>query len=295
MAKIIAISGPTGVGKTKIAVALAEEINAEIISFDSRQIYKELNIGVARPSQEELHRVKHHLIAHKSIHDSYSAQDFANDANAILSDSHHYILVGGTGFYLRALEFGLDELPDISKETRAKITNEYETFGLLHLQNRLKEIDEESYYTIDIENPRRIQRIIELWEEHKLVYSEIIGTLDTKKREIQHIVLDIPREELYHRINIRVDDMVENGLLDEAKALFPNRNLNALNTVGYKELFDYFDSTMPLDTAIDKIKQHTRNYAKRQITWNRKYLKDAHWINPTENGALQMIQKIMNF
>ena len=298
--QLIAISGPTGIGKTKIAIELAKRINAEIISFDSRQIYKELNIGVARPNIFELREVKHHLIAHKSIHDRYSAQDFVYDFQKTTNDeqrtTNNYILVGGTGFFLYALENGLDELPDISEETRNRIQIEFDKYGLKYLQNQVQEIDPESYRTMEITNPRRLQRIVEIWEETGEVYSELIsrnGVKALSDLRIKNIVLDIPREILYQRINKRVDDMIEDGLIEEVKRVYPNRHLNALNTVGYKELFDFFEGKCNLNEAIDKIKQHTRNYAKRQITWNKKYLKDAIWINPLETKSENILKSLI--
>lgn len=299
--KLISISGPTGIGKTKVAIELAKKLNAEIISFDSRQIYSELSIGVARPSEEELAEVKHHLIGHKSIHEKYSAQDFVKEVESIKSkvkSQKPLILVGGTGFFLFALENGLDELPDISEKTREKVQNDFEEFGLEHIQKRVHEIDPASYASMEITNPRRLQRIIEIWEETGDVYSELVSG-DSRMHgndgeklsqlDIKNIVLDIPREILYERINRRVDEMIKYGLIEEAKHYFPDRNLNALNTVGYKELFAYFDGEMSLEEAIDKIKQHTRNYAKRQITWNKKYLADALWVNPLSENTFQTI------
>lgn len=294
--KLISISGPTGIGKTKVAIELAKKLNAEIISFDSRQIYSELSIGVARPSEEELAEVKHHLIAHKSIHDKYSAQDFVKEVHEIINNeqltNNNFIFVGGTGFFLHALENGLDELPDISEITRTKVQREFEEKGLEYIQSRVQEIDPTSYANMEITNPRRLQRIVEIWEETSEVYSELISKdshlhgNDTKSQnqlKIKNIVLDIPREILYDRINLRVDEMIKYGLIEEAKHYQPHQDLNALNTVGYKELFSYFDGEMDLNEAIDKIKQHSRNYAKRQITWNRKYLKDALWVNHLED------------
>jgi tRNA dimethylallyltransferase len=311
--KLVAISGPTGIGKTKLAIELAKKLNAEIISFDSRQIYSELNIGVARPSEEELAEVKHHLIGHKSIHDKYSAQDFVKDVYTILDSrirendkyskisdltSQIYILVGGTGFFLFALENGLDELPDISEKIREKVQHEFEEFGLEHIQKRVQEIDPASYASMEITNPRRLQRIVEIWEETGDVYSELVSR-DSRLRgndgdklsqlEIKNIVLDIPREILYDRVNQRVDRMIKYGLVEEAKHYLPNRELNALNTVGYKELFSYFDRDLTLEEAINKIKQHSRNYAKRQITWNKKYLAHALWVNSLQENVVKKI------
>ena len=305
--KLVAISGPTGIGKTKLAIELAKKLNAEIISFDSRQIYSELNIGVARPSEEELAEVKHHLIGHKSIHDKYSAQDFVKEVHELIDSClrrndevriRNYVLVGGTGFFLYALEKGLDELPDISEATRLKVQQEFDRYGLVYMQERVKEIDPVSYSQMEITNPRRLQRIVEIWEETGDIYSDLVSG-DSRLRgndgkklsqlEIKNIVLDIPREILYDRINQRVDRMIKYGLVEEAKHYLPNRELNALNTVGYKELFSYFDRDLTLEEAIDKIKQHSRNYAKRQITWNKKYLAHALWVNSLQENVVQKI------
>jgi tRNA dimethylallyltransferase len=299
--KLVAISGPTGIGKTKIAIELAKKLNAEIISFDSRQIYSELNIGVARPSEEELAEVKHHLIGHKSIHDKYSAQDFVKEVHELLDSRIHgneVVLAGGTGFFLYALEKGLDELPDISEATRLKVQQEFDRYGLVYMQERVKEIDPVSYSQMEITNPRRLQRIVEIWEETGDIYSDLVSG-DSRLRgndgeklsqlEIKNIVLDIPREILYDRVNQRVDRMIKYGLVEEAKHYLPNRELNALNTVGYKELFSYFDRDLTLEEAIDKIKQHSRNYAKRQITWNKKYLAHALWVNSLQEDVVQKI------
>ena len=305
--KLVAISGPTGIGKTKLAIELAKKLNAEIISFDSRQIYSELNIGVARPSEEELAEVKHHLIGHKSIHDKYSAQDFVKEVHELIDSClrrndevriRNYVLVGGTGFFLYALEKGLDELPDVSEATRLKVQQEFDRYGLVYMQERVKEIDPVSYSQMEITNPRRLQRIVEIWEETGDIYSDLVSG-DSRLRgndgkklsqlEIKNIVLDIPREILYDRINQRVDRMIKYGLVEEAKHYLPNRELNALNTVGYKELFSYFDRDLTLEEAIDKIKQHSRNYAKRQITWNKKYLAHALWVNSLQENVVQKI------
>lgn len=299
--KLVAISGPTGIGKTKLAIELAKKLNAEIISFDSRQIYSELNIGVARPSEEELAEVKHHLIGHKSIHDKYSAQDFVKEVHELLDSRIHgneVVLAGGTGFFLYALEKGLDELPDISEATRLKVQQEFDRYGLVYMQERVKEIDPVSYSQMEITNPRRLQRIVEIWEETGDIYSDLVSG-DSRLRgndgeklnqlEIKNIVLDIPREILYDRVNQRVDRMIKYGLVEEAKHYLPNRELNALNTVGYKELFSYFDRDLTLEEAIDKIKQHSRNYAKRQITWNKKYLAHALWVNSLQEDVVQKI------
>jgi tRNA dimethylallyltransferase len=256
---------------------------------------------VARPSEEELAEVKHHLIGHKSIHDKYSAQDFVKEVHELLDSRIHgneVVLAGGTGFFLYALEKGLDELPDISEATRLKVQQEFDRYGLVYMQERVKEIDPVSYSQMEITNPRRLQRIVEIWEETGDIYSDLVSG-DSRLRgndgeklsqlEIKNIVLDIPREILYDRVNQRVDRMIKYGLVEEAKHYLPNRELNALNTVGYKELFSYFDRDLTLEEAIDKIKQHSRNYAKRQITWNKKYLAHALWVNSLQEDVVQKI------
>jgi tRNA dimethylallyltransferase len=298
---LISISGPTASGKTAIAISLAKKLNAEIISFDSRQIYRELTIGVASPSESELAEVKHHFIGHKSIHEKYNAQDFVKEVHELIDSClrrndegriSNYVLVGGTGFFLYALEKGLDELPDISEGTRNKVQQEFDRYGLVYIQERVKEIDPVSYCQMEITNPRRLQRIVEIWEETGSVFSELIANSSNNsfpELEIKNIVLDPPRELLYERINHRVDLMLEQGLVDEVQNLKEFRNLNALQTVGYKELFDYFDDNSTLDYAIDKIKQHSRNYAKRQITWNKKYQANALWVNPLDQNVLDKI------
>lgn len=304
---LISISGPTGIGKTKVAIELAKRLNAEIISFDSRQIYQELKIGVARPSEEELAEVKHHLIGHTSIHNKYTAQDFVKEVESIKSKvkiQNPLVLVGGTGFFLYALEKGLDELPDISEVTRNKVQQEFDRYGLVYMQEKVKEIDPVSYSQMEITNPRRLQRIVEIWEETGDIYSDLVSR-DSRMHgndgeklsqlEIKNIVLDLPRETLYERINQRVDLMIEQGLVDEALNLKEYKNHNALQTVGYKELFDYFDGKMTLEEAIDKIKQHSRNYAKRQITWNKKYKADALWVNPLHEDCLMKILDYVSY
>lgn len=294
--RLIAISGATGIGKTAIAIAIATKLKAEIISFDSRQIYRELCIGVARPSDEELRVIPHHLIAYKSILDAYTAHHFVQDCEAIFSQniSNHktYILCGGTGLYLRALEYGLDDLPSIRPNTIANIEEEMRLYGIEKLQNRLQAIDAISYNTIDISNPRRLQRILGLWDEHRMIYSQYITQNNTPRYTIQQIVLDMPRPLLYQRIDSRVDMMIANGLLDEVQNLYPHRHLKALHTVGYQEIFDYLENKITKEEAIDKIKQHSRNYAKRQITWNKKYLANALWIDPREATIDSILDKL---
>jgi len=299
--RLITISGPTASGKTALSIALSKILGADIISFDSRQLYQELHIGVARPTEIELASTPHHFIACKSVQEDYSAQSFVHDVLSLLYDTkfktRNWVLVGGTGFYLRALLEGLDDLPDISEQIRQQVENEFKQHGLQYLQEQVLEIDPISYKTIDIHNPRRLQRVLELWREHQLIYSEQINKRNQYARiqedfEVKNIVLDLPRNILYDRINHRVDSMLQDGLIAEVERLYPFRGLNALQTVGYSELFEYLDGKVSLEYAIDKIKQHTRNYAKRQITWNKKYMPDALWVNPQDE---EVITKISNY
>ncbi|MFY7861609.1 MAG: tRNA (adenosine(37)-N6)-dimethylallyltransferase MiaA [Chitinophagales bacterium] len=285
--KIYAISGPTAVGKTTAAISLAKKLGGEIISFDSRQVYKELNIGVARPSIQELSEVKHHLIAYKSIHDAYSVGEYLEDFKQVLStiSSQNVILCGGTGLYLKAIEYGLDNLPKIDPKIRLEFEQELETKGIDHIQKLAEKIDPKAYQNIDIQNPRRLQRIIETYRQSGLIYSDILTNDESKKYTIKHLVLDIPRNVLYQKIEARVDQMILDGQESEAESLYPFRHLQALQTVGYSELFDFIDGKYSKEYAIDKIKQHTRNYAKRQMTWNRSNIADAQWINPIENKS----------
>lgn len=301
--KLIIISGPTASGKTTLSIQLAKLWQAEIISFDSRQVYRELKIGVARPTVAELEAAAHHLIAHISLADNYSAQIFANDSAEILQrkgkEKQNYILVGGTGLYLNALMNGLDSLPDIHPDTRESVEQDYQKYGLEYLQNEVQRIDLLTYEIIDIYNYRRLQRVLEIWREHGQIYSQLIqqskqGNSILKNFDVKSIVLDMPRTELYDRINQRVDDMIGLGLEDEVKSLEKFKNLNALQTVGYKEFFDYFEEKQSIEYTIDKIKQHTRNYAKRQITWNKKYRAQDLWVNPTDSNCLNTIAEYVH-
>jgi tRNA dimethylallyltransferase len=258
--KIISISGPTAVGKTSYAIELALKHHTEIISFDSRQIYKELNIGVARPSLEELNTVPHHFIANKSIHESFTVNDYEKEAliliQKLFEEKDTIVLCGGTGLYLNAFRFGIDDMPEISNEIRAKVDAEIASQPIETIQENVKKIDPESYESMDIFNTRRLQRVL----------------------EIENIVLNRPREILYQRIDQRVEQMIEMGLEQEVEQLLPYFHLNALNTVGYKEWLPFFENQISKDEVIDKIKQHSRNYAKRQITWFKKYGAQDTWL-----------------
>lgn len=280
---LVVVAGPTASGKTSLAIKLAQEFSTEIISCDSRQLYREMSIGTAKPSQEELSAVKHHFIDHISIHDPYDAGMFEKEANELLDDLFKtkdvVIMAGGTGLFIRAVVEGLDELPERSEELRAKWQGIFESQGIEPLQEELKRLDPEKFENMDQSNPQRLMRAIEICTLSGQTHTEI-QTAKAKNRPYNTIglALDVPREKLYERINTRVDQMVKDGLLGEAKSLYKHKNINALKTVGYTELFEHFDGKMSREEAIDKIKQHSRNYAKRQITWFKKM--NLFWVEP---------------
>lgn len=277
------ILGPTAVGKTSYSIAQAQKIGCPIINCDSRQIFKELNVGVARPSEDELSLVKHYFIGTHSVQDNYTAGKFEIEALDLLSELFKYhdqlIMVGGSGFYIDALCFGLDDFPDADLDVRTTLMTRLEQEGLLSLQEELKKIDPESYHSIDLANKQRVIRALEVTIATGKPFSQW-KTSPKKERffDIKKIGLTLPREILYDRINARVDIMMQNGLLEEAKSLIGYRDLPALKTVGYRELFDYLDGKIPLEEAIRLIKRNTRHYAKRQMTyWSRD--KEIEWIN----------------
>jgi tRNA dimethylallyltransferase len=272
---LISIVGPTAIGKTALSIKLAQYFNSEIISADSRQFYKEMNIGTAVPSEEELNAANHHFIQHKSIEDHYSVGDFERDAISTIEKLHKTnpiaIMVGGSGLYVKAVTKGLDYFPEVDRTIRTDLNKKLESEGLNLLQEQLKSLDAEAYKTIAIDNPQRVIRALEICIGTDKPYSSFL-TNPEKNRDFKTISigLDAERSIIYDRINQRVDIMIENGLLEEAKLLFPYRHLNALNTVGYKELFAYFEGNSTLEFAISEIKKNTRRFAKRQLTWFRK-------------------------
>lgn len=283
---LISIAGPTASGKTGLAVYLAKALQTEILSFDSRQFFKEMKIGTAVPSPEEMGGIKHHFISQLSIFDDYSVGDFERDAirkiNELFEKYDRLIMVGGSGLYEKAVTDGLDEFPEIDEKFRQELNKEFETEGLEKLQQELKTADPEYFETADIQNPVRVIRALEVFRASGQKFSSF-RTANKTKRDFKliKIGLELPREDLYQRINHRVDLMMEAGLLEEAGQLYPNRNLNALQTVGYRELFDYFDQKTDLETAVSEIKKNSRRYAKRQMTW---YRKDDRivWFRPDE-------------
>ena len=275
MKRLLVIGGPTAGGKTALSIALAKHLNTVILSADSRQFYKEMNIGTAKPSAEEKDGIPHFFIDSHSIHEALTAANYADQALGVLNNQFQQhdtiILTGGSGMFIDALCKGLDNIPH-STEIRDQFTAQWKSNGLEFIQEKLKVADPDYYDQVDRQNPVRIIRALEAIEITGKPFSSLRKSSDTTRPfSVQHIIIEHNREALYQRINRRVDLMIENGLLAEAKALSPHRNLNALNTVGYSELFDYFDGTLTLEEAIEKIKQNTRNYAKRQITWCRRY------------------------
>ncbi|MCA0152781.1 tRNA (adenosine(37)-N6)-dimethylallyltransferase MiaA [Winogradskyella vincentii] len=284
---LISIIGPTAIGKTSLSVLIAKHFNTEIISADSRQFYKEMNIGTAVPSEDELNSAPHHFIQHKSIKEKYSVGDFEKDAietiNRIHKSNPVVVMVGGSGLYIDAATKGLDDFPNVDASIRENLNQQLKNKGLESLQNQLKELDGRSYDNITIDNPHRVIRALEICIGTGKPFSSFL-TNKGKVREFKTIIigLDAERELIYNRINQRVDIMIDNGLINEAKGLYQYRDLNALNTVGYKELFEFFDGNISLDIAISEIKKNTRRFAKRQLTWFRKN-KEINWFDYTTN------------
>mgnify|MGYP001235965214 CR=1 FL=1 len=273
---LIYIAGPTGVGKTKISIELAKKFNTEIISCDSRQFYKELKIGTVPPTLDQLKEVTHHFIQNKSIKEVFTVGDFEKEAvNKIdtLFNSHEtLIMVGGSGLYADAIMFGLDKFPEIPKQIRNQVNLFYETHGLIALQDLLLEKDPKYYTRVDKNNPIRLIRAIEVCIASGKPYSSFLGKTKNKRKFVSKmVIIESPRDKLYEQINKRVDSMVIEGLEKEVKNLFKYREYPALNTVGYKELFPYFENKIKFEDAINEIKKNTRRYAKRQITWLKKY------------------------
>jgi tRNA dimethylallyltransferase len=288
---ILLIAGPTAVGKTSVAIQLAKQFNTEIISADSRQCFKELNIGVARPSAEELNAVPHHFIASHSIHEEVNAVTFEQyaleKANELFKKHDTVIMVGGTGLYIKAFCEGLDTIPAIDPTIREKIINTYEAKGLNWLQSEIEQKDPEFYIWGEIQNPQRLMRALEVFESTgQTIFSYRKKENTERPFNIIKVGLELPKEQLHHNIHTRVDQMMDAGLLEEVKALEQYKNFNALQTVGYKELFDYFDEKLSLAEAVERIKINTRQYAKRQMTWFKKD-KAMKWFAPDRVGAIK--------
>ena len=276
--KLIYIAGPTCIGKTSLSIEIAKRLETEIISCDSRQFYKELKIGTSPPSREQLKEINHHFIHNKSIHDKYNVGMYEKDAinliNNLFKENEIIILVGGSGLYADSILYGIDDFPEIPSNIKNKIISEYESGGLEVIQNKLKKLDTKYYEEVDLSNSARIIRALEIIEFTGNKFSSL-RTNTQKNRIFQShvIVVECEREKLYTRINNRVDKMIKEGLEKEVLSLKDFKELNTLNTVGYKEFFNYFDNKISYNDTINKIKQNTRNYAKRQITWLKKYKK----------------------
>ena len=293
---VVVISGPTAVGKTAVAILLAKHFQTEIISADSRQCFRELKIGVARPSDKELKEVRHHFIASHSILENVNAAYFEQYAlqkvNELFREHDAVVMVGGTGLYIKAFSDGLDEIPELKSEIRSRIKNTYKEKGLRWLQDEVKEKDPKFFNVGETQNPQRMMRALEVVE------STGRSILDFRKNNkaqrdftIIKIGVELPKDELHRNINTRVDKMIDEGLIGEVKELTLYKDLNALQTVGYSEIFDHLDKKISLPEAIEKIKQNTRQYAKRQLTWLRKD-KEIKWFLPGE--VHEMILYVQN-
>ena len=291
---LINIVGPTAIGKTALAIKLAHHFGTEIISSDSRQFFKEMSIGTAVPSEEELSEAVHHFIQHKSIFESYSVGDFERDTIKFLENFYKknsiIIMVGGSGLYSNAVLYGLDEFPDISQQIREDLNSEYKNKGIEFLQKKLQQLDPQRYENVDIYNPQRIIRALEVCIGTGKAYSSF---LNKKKKDrffsFIQIGLIAEREAMYNRINLRVEKMLENGLFKEVQSLYKYKNLNALQTVGYREFFDFLDSKINFNQAIELTKMNTRRFAKRQLTWYNKQT-DIQWFDYKTN-----LSEIVNY
>lgn len=292
---LIVIAGPTASGKTVAAIQLAQHYNTVIVSADSRQFFREMSIGTAKPTEEELSEAPHYFINSHSITEPFSVGDFERQCMQLLDGlfkKHDVvILVGGSGLYIKAITEGFDELPTADPDIRDRLNTELAAKGIAHLQERLKEADPTYYAEVDINNPQRVIRALEVYEATgNPISSYRKSTINKRPFNIIKFGLDMQREKLYDRINQRVDIMVKDGLIEEVAALTPYRHYNALNTVGYSELFEYFDGKTDIDTAIAAIKQNTRRFAKRQLTWFRKD-KEIIWMDA---GDEQLVANMLS-
>lgn len=287
---LVVITGPTGVGKSDTAVWLARELNAEIISADSRQLYRDIPIGTAAPTAEQMAEVKHHFVGTLSLEEYYSAAQFEDDVMQLLPQlfarSPYVVMCGGSMMYVDAVCKGIDNIPTISDEIRREVVERFERDGAEAMREELRRLDPVYYNQVDLKNHKRVIHAVEICLQAGRPYSEL-RTNSVKQRpfRIVKIGLNLPREQLFDRINHRVEKMIEAGLVDEARRFYPQRHLNSLNTVGYKELFAWMDGTMDYDTAVARIQKNTRVYAKKQLTW---YAKDTdmHWFAPSDHQEI---------
>jgi tRNA dimethylallyltransferase len=282
--KLVVLTGPTGVGKTDLSVRIASHFGSEIISCDSRQFYREMSIGTSVPSEEQLNKVRHHFIRFLPVHDYYSASLFERDVLKILpgmfSVNPVVFMAGGSLLYIKAVCDGIDDIPDVDPAIRQKYLEKFRNEGIESLRIALKLLDPEHYKKVDLKNYKRIIRALEICETTGRPYSSFMKN-EQRPRDFSVLMIGLarPRDELYKRINDRVDDMLRTGLEEEARSLYPLKHLNALNTVGYKELFDYIDNKITREEAIGLIKRNSRRYAKRQLTWWAKD-KRIRWFHP---------------
>ena len=290
MKTLIVIAGPTASGKTAAAIQLAKRLDTVIINADSRQFYKEMSIGTATPSPKELLEVKHYFVHNISIFDDYDVATYEKQVLQLLpklfTQHDQVILTGGSGLFIDAVCHGIDDMPDITKETRQRVATLFEKQGLEGLQAEVKRLDPEYWTMVDRKNPRRLQRALEVcYQTGRTFRSYRVKNTAQRDFDIVKYALLWDKQDLYNRINRRVEIMLSQGLVDEARALYPYRRRNALNTVGYKELFDYFDGKCSLEEAVEQIKLNTRHYAKRQMTWLRKD-QEYIWINPSAGDCI---------
>ena len=293
--KLITISGQTASGKTNLSIRLAQNLNCSIISCDSRQFYKEMSIGTAVPSKLELSKANHYFIHHKSVKDNYTVGDFQNDALKLIENlfkkDDYIILTGGSGMYMDAIVNGIDKFPKIKLGVRELLNERHNSRGILFLKNKLKELDPEYYDIVDVNNHRRLIRALEVCISTGKPYSSFLNKKNKKYDfESVNFGIKVDRELLYKKINYRVDKMISDGLIKEAKNLLNFKDLNPLNTVGYKELFEHFKGNLTKSQAIEKIKQNTRRYAKRQMTWLKN--KNLVWIE--NNVEIDEIKRFIN-
>jgi len=292
---LVVVAGPTAVGKTAAAIELARYYDTVVVSADSRQFFREMSIGTAKPSAAELAQVKHYFIDSHAINEAFSVGDFEKQGLALLDElfkiHDHVILAGGSGLYIKAICEGFDDLPTADQHIREKLNLELEEKGINYLQEKLKSVDPVYYAEVDLSNPQRIIRALEVFESSGNPISFYRqSTVNKRPFNIIKLALNLPREILYKRINDRVDIMIQQGLLTEATDLLPHRYLNALNTVGYSEIFDYFDGKLTQEKAIEMIKQNTRRFAKRQLTWFRKD-KSFIWFDAGEPDVIRKMIK----
>lgn len=296
---LICVVGPTAIGKTGKAIEIASALSTEILSADSRQFYREMKIGTAVPSQEELDAVPHHFIQFRSIFDEYSVGDFERDALAFLEEKFRtnpvMVMVGGSGLYVDAVVKGLDNFPDMDPDIRKKLNRELEEKGIEHLQRELQKSDPDYFSIVDKQNPHRLIRALEVYRGSGKTYSSFLNQpVQERNFNTIYIGLTADRQVIYDRINLRVDLMIKEGLIDEAENLYRHKDENALQTVGYRELFDFFDGKLTKEEAIQEIKKNTRRFAKRQLTWYRKN-PDIQWFDYLEDveEILKYIHKKM--